>query len=153
MTDFLIIREPAVTVVHSRPVGVNTVILAGLGLQGPPGIAGTTGAALQLIAGMALGGNRVVTGAAQYADSSDLATAGRAIGITQGAASLGAPVNIVASGELDGFFGLIVDQPAFVAANGTVSQSLPGSGYLQSLGVAVSASRLLINISPPLILG
>jgi hypothetical protein len=131
-----------------------------LGIQGPPGVPGDAGipgpaggAAVQLTAAAALGGNRVVTGASTYADNADVSSAGLAVGVTMGAASVGATVNIIVIGELDGFAGLTVNQPVYIAANGTLSQTPPATGYLQRMGVAVSATKLLINISPPLILG
>ena len=126
------------------------------GEQGPQGIRGLTGptggTAIELIAGIDLGGNRVVTGEAGYADSSDLATISRAVGITVGAATAGSPVNIVASGELDGFFGLTVNTPVFLSTNGTLTHTAPVAGYIQRIGVAVSSTKILINIQEPLAL-
>jgi hypothetical protein len=117
------------------------------GLRGPIGLSGGTG--FELIAGIDLGGNRAITGIAEYADNTDFKTIGRTIGITAGAASAGLPVSIVANGELDGFFGLTVNDPVYLSVNGTTTQTIPTTGYLQKLGVAVSDTRILIRINEP----
>lgn len=133
----------------------NSVVIAA-GSQGPAGIRGhvgiSAGSSFELIANIDLGGNRVVTGAAAYADRTNMATIGRAIGITLGAANTGLPVGIATSGELDGFYGLTNNEPVYLSTNGTVTQVLPTTGYLQKLGVAVSPTKLLINIQEPLAL-
>lgn len=125
-----------------------------IGIQGPRGVAGIPGpaggAALQFIAGSDLGGNRVVTGASTYADNTDLTTIGRAIGLTQGAAAIGEPVNIVTIGELDGFFGLITNDPVYLSTDGTTTQTVPTTGYIQRIGVAISTTKISLNFSDPI---
>ena len=139
------LAEPTITLVNLAEPTI-TLVQTGFGLQGPPG-----GAAITLIAAINLGGNRVVTGAASYADNTDPATVGSAIGVTQGAATMGSPVNIVAIGELDGFFGLTVNSPVYLSANGTTTQTLPTSGYIQKIGVAISTTKILLNFNPPMV--
>lgn len=146
MADTIIVTTNIPTVILSKDVNTSTIITSGIqGPQGPPGVA-----TIQLVAGISLGGNRVVTGAANYADNTDIATAGRAIGMTQGAAVLGATVNIVTVGELDGFSGLTINNPVYLSTNGTTTQVLPITGYIQRIGVAISATKILINLSEPL---
>ena len=124
--------------------------------QGPPGIRGPAGAAggtsIELTAAIDLGGNRVVTGNSVYADNTDLATIGKVIGLTIGAVTSGLPVSIVANGELDGFSGLEINAPIYLSVNGTTTQALPATGYLQKLGIAISATKILIRINEPLAL-
>ena len=139
-----VIVETTTTVIEHVEIGIQ-------GPAGPSGIPGPAGgAALQLIAGINLGGNRVVTDAATYADNTDLNTIGKAIGITAGAAVIGAPVNIVAVGELDGFFGLTLNEPVYLSINGTGTQTLPTTGYIQRVGVAISSTKILLNFSEPI---
>lgn len=118
------------------------------GVQGPKGVSGSS--SFQLTAGANLGGNRVVTGAAAYADNTDLTSIGRAIGVTQGAAVEGDSVSIAATGELDGFSGLTVNQPVYLSVNGTITQTLPVVGYIQRVGVAISGTKISINFSDPI---
>ncbi|MDD4995785.1 MAG: hypothetical protein PHW53_04980 [Patescibacteria group bacterium] len=169
--DIVVVDSPALEVLDAaRPelavldesgglilIDTPSLEFAELGVQGPPGIQGipgpSGGVALQLTAGVALGGNRLITGAAQYADSSDAATAGRAIGITAGAASAGALVDVVVAGELDGFGGLTINSPVYASVNGTFTQTEPVTGYSQQVGIAVSASKLMVRLFPPIILG
>ncbi len=137
------------------PDSSNVVVLAA-GSQGPQGIRGEQGlsgrSSLELVAEINLGGNRVITGSARYADNTDLGTIGRAIGVTSGAASTGLPVSVVVFGELDGFSGLAVNEPVYLSTNGTITQALPATGYLQKVGVAVSETKILIRINEPLAL-
>lgn len=135
---------PAASVLASQAVILQSIISAE---QGPPGISQV----IQLIAPQVLGGNRAVTGALTYADSSDITTAGKVVGLTVGAADAGAPVNICDSGELGGFSGLIIDQPIYLGLNGIITQIAPMTGYCQRLGVAISATRILVNISEPIL--
>ena len=127
-----------------------------VGVQGPPGARGPigppSGSAITIVAGADLGGNRVVTGAAAYADSSDIATAGRAIGVTIIAAVEGDNIDIICAGELGGFSGLVVNGLIYTGNNGTLTQVLPTEGYIQTLGVVVSPTKILVNISPPIII-
>lgn len=144
MTDsVLVVHDTAVTVLASGQQGP-------AGPPGPPGLAGSAGASYSILtAGAALGGNRVVIDNATYADNSNDAHINKVIGFTVGAATLGAPVNIQSSGELDGFSGLAI-APVYLAANGTLTQDVPTSGFIQKLGNAISSTAVLIAISPPL---
>ncbi len=141
---------------HTVVVNADSLVTIAAGTQGPQGIRGPIGLSgaglIELTAGMDVGGNRVVTGSAEYADNTDLSTIGRIIGITVGAALSGSLVNIMANGELDGFYGLTVNEPVYLSTNGTITQALPTAGYLQKLGVAISATSILINISNPWVL-
>jgi hypothetical protein len=56
-------------------------------------------------------------------------------------------------GELDGFSGLIPDSILYLQPNNTISSTLPSNGYIQQVGIAISTTKALINIQPPIILG
>lgn len=127
-----------------------TTVITSIGLPGMQGQQGESGGTIQLIAGINLGGNRVVTGNSTYADNTELSTIGRAIGVTQGAAVAGDPVGVVLLGELDGFFGLTVNEPVYLSVSGTTTQTLPTSGYIQRIGVAISTTKILLNLSDPI---
>lgn len=105
---------------------------------------------MQRNAGEALGGHRAVvlsSGMAFYADSSNLDHAGLVVGITTGAAAQGASASIQSGGELAGLSGLIPDQAIFLSTNGGLTQSAPITGFSQQLGIALSATAMLINLT------
>lgn len=110
---------------------------------------GTSTSSVILIADVDLGGNRVVIATAtgcDYASNLNATHINRVIGITAGAVSLGAQVEIKTSGELDGFAGLTASQPIYLADNGTVTQVAPSTGFILRLGVAVSGTKMVINL-------
>jgi hypothetical protein len=150
--NFIYSNNPVINVVASDNNGVVKTV----GEQGPQGPIGPSGPAggtsITLTAPRDLGGNRVVLANLDYADSSLTSTAGKAIGITSGAVASGHVATIIVSNELDGFFGFTIGQPVFLSTNGTVSQTLPLSGYIQKVGVAVTSTILLVNISDPIII-
>jgi hypothetical protein len=150
------------TVVLTTPV-IQTLTSATQGPSGPQGPQGSNGLnglnglngsldIITLTAGTDLGGNRVVTGAVEYADNTNLDTLTKAIGVTAGAAILGEPIHVISGGELEGFFGLTPNQPVYLSVNGTVTQTLPVTGYIQRIGVAVTSTKIIINLSEPLAL-
>lgn len=121
-------------------------------VNGLQGIKGNTGASssVTIAAPINLGGNRVVMANGHYADNTDFATVNKAIGLTQGAAITGADVVIVISTELDGFAGLTPNDPIYLSTNGTVTQTLPLTGYIQQVGVAISTTKILVNLMMPI---
>ena len=127
------------------------VITAGLvGPQGPQGIAGPAGGAtIEMTAGEDLGGNRAVvssSGLAMYADSAIAAHQNRVIGITSNAVTAGSVVNVVMSGQLFGLFGLTPDMPIYLSNSGTLTQTVPATGFIQQLGTAITADSMSVNI-------
>lgn len=103
-----------------------------------------------LVASIPLGGNRAIMANGQYADFTDISTLGKVIGITQVAVDIGESVNIVYAGNLNGFTGLTINEPVYLSSNGTLTQILPTSGYIQKLGQATSSDTILININAPI---
>lgn len=142
--------------------GVTTIAfplggITGLQARGPQGPPGQAIDAIDRTADVALSGHRVVRGTspggADYCDSATPAHAAAFLGLTQGAASSGAAVTIQRTG--------IIVEPSwswapwlcvFVGANGVLTQSAPSSGFSLVLGVAMSATSLLIRPQPPIYL-
>jgi hypothetical protein len=149
MTDTTVIINPNVSTVNlSTPI---TSIIS-IGTQGPPG----TSAPITIVAGIDLGGHRGVilnNGTGIYADSSDLSHAGKLVGITSGAITSGSSGVIITAGELDGFSGLTPNAKVYLQPNGVISSTFPSSGFVQQVGIAENATKILINIQPSLVLG
>jgi hypothetical protein len=99
-----------------------------------------------------LGGNRVVMANNEYADNTILSTVGKAIGFTKNAVNSGSPVEIINNNFLDGFSGLTINENIYLSINGTITQTVPTTGYIQNLGIAISSTSILINIQQPLVL-
>jgi hypothetical protein len=125
------------------------------GRQGPPGLAGAS--YLTYLADGALGGQRVVRattpGKVGYVDPSNPTQAHAAIGITVGAAADGESVNVQFSGEMsEPSWAWTANLPIFAGANGVPTQTPPTSGFQVPLGVATSATAMVIQIKSPIVL-
>lgn len=133
-----------------------TVNIVTAGSQGPPGPSGIEKAIIK-VAGEALGGNRIVvldaTEKAFYANKSDLTNAEKILGVTMGAASLGANVTIQTYGEMeDSSFNFTLNQSIYVGLNGQMTQTPPTTGFLRSIGFPITATKLFIDLGVPIIL-
>ena len=128
------------------------------GETGPKGDPGQSGAGyLTYIADGALGGQRVVrattAGKVGYVDPSDPTQAHAAIGLTMGAAADGAPINVQFSGEMtEPSWSWTANQPIFVGTNGIPTQTPPATGFQGPIGVATSATSMVIQIKSPIVL-
>jgi len=123
--------------------------------QGPPGVSGAS-ATISYMAGTNLSGGIAVilsSSTAIAANSTTLAHAGKVVGITTGAVLIGNPATIQASGELEGFSGLTINSKVYLQSNGTITSTIPTTGFIQQVGVALTTTKVLINIQPSLILG
>ena len=126
------------------------------GIQGQQGIKGDTGAGsgavLTVVATSDLGGNRAVTldGENVIYASSDTINANGVIGFTARAAVIGDTIDIITNNDLNGFSNLIAGQPIYLSTNGTITQTLPNAGILQTLGSALSDTKINIKIQPPI---
>ena len=135
------------------PVSITTSLttIVQSGFQGPQGPPGLVGPSTMVTPTTALGGNRVVTGIATYADNTDLTTLGKAIGVTQTSTLANTPVTLTTQGELDGFSDLAPNGSIYLSTNGTITQIVPSVGYIQKIGVAISTTSAIINFNPPLV--
>lgn len=167
MTDSIIISTEvdSSTVITSIDVDSSTVIsiseqgpIGLTGAQGPIGLTGASGASASItyIAGETLGGHRGVildNSTAIYADNTILSHANKLIGLTTGATLIGETTTIQSSGELDGFSGLVVNSKVYLQASGVLTTTLPTTGFIQQVGIAVTDTKILINIQPSLVIG
>ena len=99
-----------------------------------------------------IGGLRVLLADQSYADQSDINSYGKVIGFSKGAVITGAMLEIVTASELTGFTGLIPNTQIYLGLNGLITQTVPTSGFIQQLGVALTSTSILVNISLPLLL-
>ncbi|MFN7152925.1 MAG: hypothetical protein ACK4OE_04470 [Acidovorax sp.] len=147
------------TVVARQPVPPTVVVTRGIpGPRGAQGLPGQSGASyLTYLADGALGGNRVVrattAGKVGYVDPSDPAQAHAAIGLTMGAAADSGPINVQFSGEMsEPGWAWVPNLPIFAGANGVPTQTPPATGFQAAIGVATSATTMVIQIKSPIVL-
>lgn len=154
----------------SFPMGVREVLALGV-----PGLAsgalllalapalrgekGDPGSALETYtAASALSGHVAVTldasGYATPADCRSAAHAAALCGVTTGAALAGAPATVRRSGLLTSpGWGLTPGLPVVLGEDGALVQAAPPSAaYLKQIGVALSASSVLIDLQPAIFL-
>lgn len=107
-------------------------------------------------AGAALGGNRALrlaAGKAAYADSGAPGHANLVLGISRNAAALNSPVAIQTGGLMtEPSWTWTPDQPVFCGSEGVLTQASPASGFALIVGVAVSATQILIEAKMPILL-
>lgn len=110
------------------------------------------GSRIVLVSGVALSGDRVVmadaTGLAVYVDGTNPAHAGRALGVTVGAAMLGQSVEIATSEELSENSWNWSPGLIFVGALGSLTQTPPVGGFTQPVATVIAPTRILVNVQP-----
>jgi hypothetical protein len=154
--EIIEITTPEIVVVNDTEIEILEVAAQGApGIQGIPGVSG--GLTLQYIAGYALGGHRMVVlnsaSAAIYADNSIPAHASKVLGITTGAASLGAMATIQTGGEMEEpAWNWVLDTPVWLSSNGLLTQFAPVTGFSQIIGFPITATKLFINLREPITL-
>ena len=131
------------------------------GPQGPTGPAGPAGPTDQItfrrIASGALGGQRMVKanpdGTVSYANTTNIADAGKVLGMTDFAVVDGEEVVIVREGlmQFEGF-NFDIALPVYLSDNGLVSQTASVSGFSQIVGFAENPTSLFLNLREPIIL-
>jgi hypothetical protein len=130
-------------------ISIDEYILAeNVGLPGKNGI--PLSAAITLISDKALGGNRVITNTLHYADNTNISHLGNILGFSEGAVNIGENLTIKFSGELDGFSSLTL-APIYLSTNGTITQTVPTSGFILQLGTAISSTKILIFPFTPIL--
>lgn len=126
--------------------------------QGPPGPPGPAGAQdMQRIAGELLSALCAVyeapNGQVNLASSGEADQVFAVLGITLTSAVAGQPVNVQRAGVVeDAGWAWTEGQRVFLAANGALTQTAPEHGYDVLIGVALSATRLLLSLSDPIAL-
>jgi hypothetical protein len=150
VTAVLIESTETVALVERREIGV----ILEEGRQGPAGPSGAN--STTLTTAEAIGGHRLVTtdasGLAIYADSSDVSHAGRVVGLSTGAASLGGTVTVQYGGSLtDPSFSYTPGDILYVGTNGLISTT-PGTAFSQVIGYAEAATTIFIRIHQPILI-
>jgi hypothetical protein len=83
-----------------------------------------------------------------YSSSDDDNSSYTTIGITRTA---GTTVIVVKTGEIvDPSFSFTVNEPLFLNTNGFFSHTAPSTGFILQVGVALSATKMLVDIGEPL---
>lgn len=111
---------------------------------------------LSVTAGENLSGRKGVSisnaAEAVYADKDTSNQQQRVIGITTGAASIGAPATIQTSGlmtEVSWSWNLLL--PIFLGTSGALTQTVPSTGAIIQLATPISATSIQIDIKLPLV--
>lgn len=146
---------PLETTVTIQQGSVSVVTAA---LQGPPGPTGPAGSGSSLsitrAAGQDLSGHRAVRVAGEeafYASADTQVHAGRVVGITTGAALTGADATIQVGGEMTELSWSWSDGPIFLGLDGQLTQTPPTAGFVQQVATAITSTRILIDVRPPLL--
>ena len=125
-----------------------TVGGSGSGAPGPPGPAGA-GATFNAVAGQALSADKAVYMAADgkvYLASALTVPQGTLVGFTQTSALINASVVVVSMGEVGIGGGLTAGAEHFLGVAGGVVATPVAPGIAHSVGVAKSATTLVVNI-------
>lgn len=133
------------------PKGVKILTV---GTQGAAGISASI-TPLTMVAGEVLGSLRAVININSqvfYANNENPLHSNKVIGIVTQAVNINESVTVQTSGELEGFFGLTIGEPVYLQSNGTITSVLPVIGFVQQLGIAITTTKILINIQPTITL-
>jgi len=125
------------------------------GEDGAPGVAG--GGVIQCAAGEALGGHRVVVlnadAEAVYASNAVPEHLHKVLGLTTGAAVLGAVATVQTGGEMiEPTWSWALDAPIFLGTNGLLTQVEPTTGFSLVVAFPVTATKIFIKLREPLAL-
>lgn len=155
-------EQQTVLVDGGKPTLIETgekAVLITEGIQGPPGPPGIPGPAggqvLQRMAGMAISALVAVfedlSGAVWPADPNVESDVLALLGVTVSAASAGQPINVQRMGHIDdSSWQWLPKGRIFLDQEGRLTQQVPESGYDVLIGVALSATRILLNIQDPI---
>lgn len=126
------------------------------GPPGPPGVPGPAGGqVLQRMAGMDTSALLVVYedlfGAVWPADPDVESDVLALLGVTVSAAAGGQPINVQRMGYIDdAAWQLLPGKRVFLGRQGRLTQEPPQGGYDVLIGMAISPTRLLLNIQDPI---
>lgn len=140
-------------VVHRTQLAMASVV------PGPPGPPGPGGGALSdFEAAVPLSGHQGIaldaSGKAIYASCDNLAHVLKVVGISTGAAAAAATLSVQSKDTLDhNGWAWVAGDTIMLGLNGALTNSLPvGAAFLQVLGKALSPTRILVGVQPPIIL-
>lgn len=92
------------------------------------------------------------TGGVVYASNNAPTAIGRAIGLAWNSANTGDTVQVIVSGEVDEPSWNWTPGEVYLGVNGTLTQTAPSTGFVQVIGVALTATRLSVGIQLPILL-
>jgi len=159
----ILAQQPDDSVLVEQVEVVEVLAVAEQGPPGPPGEDGAPGAGggvsnvMEYVADGALGGHRIVrattAGKVGYVDPSDPDQAHAALGLTTGAVADGALASVQFAGPIsEPSWAWAPNLPVFVGAAGVPTQTPPSSGFHATVGVAVSATSMVIQLKSPIVL-
>ncbi len=148
------------TIVEQRNAAMETVLALGTqvvrvavfglrGMQGPPGNAED----IQCVAGEELSALRAVyelNGAVYLLDWRDASHIDLLLGVTVTSADAGGHVSVKRTGFLVDAAWAWTPGRVYLGANGSLTQTPPADGFDVLIGVAVSATRLLLDLQDPI---
>jgi hypothetical protein len=117
---------------------------------------GTSTDTIEAIADGTINGHRAVrvsgAGRVALANSDDPLTAGTVIGVSLTAAFDGETVTVQIIGEINEPTFNFTPGPVYFTATGALTQTLPASGYLQQIAVALDTTEISVQIGPPIVI-
>ncbi|WP_375592296.1 hypothetical protein [Chitiniphilus eburneus] len=148
----VIVRDPVqlVTAQQQASVLLTEARVGPIGPIGPIGPAG--GSAFTRCRGETLSALRVVyeqAGEVFALDYRDGAHLGQLLGLTLTAGDAGSEVDVQRSGAIDDAGWWWTPGPVWLGAAGTLTQTPPADGFDVRVGAAVSATRLILDVSDP----
>lgn len=154
-TELLIIDDESEIIIEVD-TDVEVLEAAAQGPRGPQGIPGPAGGATTVMVGAApISGHTAVAldsgGLLIYADCTNLAHLGAVLGVVANAYSAGDSAVVQTSFDLHHAGWAFTPGPVFAGAGGAIVQTLPpGAVFAQVLGYALSATRIHIDVQPPI---
>jgi hypothetical protein len=104
-----------------------------------------------------VGGSRVViinnAGKIEYANSENPDHINKIIGITKFAANANEIIRIQDSGFFeDSSWNWVIGKRLYASTNGIMTQTIPSSGFIQEIGIAISIKKIIIDIKMLIVL-
>lgn len=135
------------------PASMIEVEMAPYGLRGPQGEVGSLNYAV--VAAEVIGGHRAVLASGLYATSTGTMAEALCVGISSGAAAIGENIDVQPNGKIIDIVGWSwsVGGLIYLGSVGGLTQSVPSAGeWYVVVGVALSATAMVINIQNPVLL-
>jgi len=154
-TELLIIDDESEIIIEVN-TDVEVLEAAAQGPRGPQGIPGPAGGATTVMVGAApISGHAAVAlgadGLLIYADCTNPAHLGAVLGVVANAYSPGDLAVVQTDFDLTHAGWAFATGPIFAGAGGALVQALPpGALFAQVLGYALSATRIHIDVQPPI---
>ena len=154
-TELLIIDDESEIIIEVN-TDVEVLEAAAQGPRGPQGIPGPAGGAtLVTVCAAPVSGHTAVAlgadGLLIYADCTNPAHLGAVLGVVANAYGAGDPAVVQTSFDLSHSGWAFTPGPVFAGVGGAIVQTLPpGAVFAQVLGYALSATRIHIDVQPPI---